>query len=255
MISIRYEPSRPSFHPWKISAISAGEWPPACRSRSYASAMSCMSAYSMPLCTIFTKWPAPSGPTCTQHGSPSTLAEMSSSSGPSDSYDSGEPPGMMLGPCSAPSSPPDTPVPTKCRPRSLQRRLAPPGVREVRVAGVDQHVARLEQRRELVDHRVGRLAGLHHDHHPARPFQAGHEVLGALRREERPLVRRTPRPAPWCGCSVRLCSATVWPWRAKLRARLRPITASPVTPICAFSVMCTSFPQLSPGHSYVFTTR
>jgi hypothetical protein len=81
-----------------------------------------MSAYSMPLCTIFTKWPAPSGPTCTQHGSPSTLAEMSSSSGPSDWYDSTEPPGMMLGPCSAPSSPPDTPVPTKCSPRS--RRAA-----------------------------------------------------------------------------------------------------------------------------------
>ena len=53
-----------------------------------------------------------------QHGAPSTLAEMLSSSGPSDSYDSREPPGMIDGPFSAPSSPPDTPVPTKCRPIS-----------------------------------------------------------------------------------------------------------------------------------------
>ena len=30
--------------------------------------MSCMSAYSMPLCTIFTKWPAPSAPMWVQHG-------------------------------------------------------------------------------------------------------------------------------------------------------------------------------------------
>ena len=77
-----------------------------------------MSAYSMPLCTILTKCPAPSGPTCVQHGSPSTCAEIDSSSGPSDSYDSFEPPGMMLGPLSAPSSPPDTPAPTKWSPLS-----------------------------------------------------------------------------------------------------------------------------------------
>ena len=45
--------------------------------------MSCMSAYSMPLCTILTKWPAPSGPTCTQHGVPSTWAAIDSKIGPS----------------------------------------------------------------------------------------------------------------------------------------------------------------------------
>ena len=47
--------------------------------------MSCMSAYSMPLWTIFTKWPAPSAPMWVQQGSPSTFAAMSSSSGPSAS--------------------------------------------------------------------------------------------------------------------------------------------------------------------------
>ena len=45
--------------------------------------MSCMSAYSMPLCTILTKWPAPSGPTCVQHGVPSTWAAIDSKIGPS----------------------------------------------------------------------------------------------------------------------------------------------------------------------------
>ena len=44
--------------------------------------MSCMSAYSMPLCTIFTKWPAPSVLTCVQQGVPSTTAAMLSSIGP-----------------------------------------------------------------------------------------------------------------------------------------------------------------------------
>ena len=47
--------------------------------------MSCMSAYSMPLCTIFTKCPAPSVPMCVQHGAPSTCAEIFSRIGPSDS--------------------------------------------------------------------------------------------------------------------------------------------------------------------------
>ena len=44
--------------------------------------MNCMSAYSMPLCTIFTKWPAPSGPIQVQQGSPSYWAEIFSRIGP-----------------------------------------------------------------------------------------------------------------------------------------------------------------------------
>lgn len=80
--------------------------------------MSCMSAYSMPLCTIFTKCPAPSVPMCVAQGSPSTFALIDSNMGPSTSYDSVEPPTMTAGPFSAPSSPPETPAPTKWRPRS-----------------------------------------------------------------------------------------------------------------------------------------
>ena len=52
---MRYDSSSPVFHSAKMSAISAGVLPVPRRMRSYASAMSCMSAYSMPLCTIFTK--------------------------------------------------------------------------------------------------------------------------------------------------------------------------------------------------------
>ena len=102
----------PRFHSANTSAISAGLLPVARRMRSYASAMSCMSAYSMPLCTIFTKWPAPSWPTCATHGSPSATAAMDFRMGPRVAQASSEPPGMIEGPSSAPSSPPETPIPT-----------------------------------------------------------------------------------------------------------------------------------------------
>ena len=45
--------------------------------------MSCMSAYSMPLCTIFTKWPAPSVPTWVTQGSSSATAAIEARIGPS----------------------------------------------------------------------------------------------------------------------------------------------------------------------------
>ncbi len=80
--------------------------------------MSCMSAYSMPLCTIFTKWPAPSWPTCVTHGSPSATAAIDFRIGPSVAQASSEPPGMIEGPRRAPSSPPETPMPTKLMPVS-----------------------------------------------------------------------------------------------------------------------------------------
>src|SRR5678815_668940 len=60
-----------------------------------------------------------------QHGSPSTIAAILVKIGLIISHDSLEPPGIIDGPFSAPSSPPETPQPTKCRPRpsrSLQRR-------------------------------------------------------------------------------------------------------------------------------------
>src|SRR6201990_968770 len=54
---------------------------------------------------------------------------------------------------------------------------------------------------------------------------------------------RTKLPSEPCSFSSasvfatdRLCNATVYPWWAKLRARFEPMTASPVTPICAVPV-------------------
>ena len=60
--------------------------------------MSCMSPYSMPLCTIFTKWPAPSGPTCVTHAPESLFAAMASKTGWIACHDSFEPPGISDGP-------------------------------------------------------------------------------------------------------------------------------------------------------------
>ncbi len=122
VISIRYDSRSPSFHAAKTSASASTSWPPTRRSRSYDSAISCMSAYSMPLWIIFTKWPAPSVPTCVTHGSPSTTAAIEARIGPSVSYASAEPPGMIDGPFSAPSSPPEMPAPTKFSPRSRSSR-------------------------------------------------------------------------------------------------------------------------------------
>ena len=79
---------------------------------SYASQMSCMSPYSMPLWTILTKWPAPFSPTQSQHGVPSSiLAAIAWKIGLTSGHAAGEPPGMIEGPLRAPSSPPETPVP------------------------------------------------------------------------------------------------------------------------------------------------
>src|SRR5690606_28953435 len=57
---------------------------------------------------------------------------------------------------------------------------APAGVVEVRVASVDDDVALVEQRHELVDHAIDRCAGLHHDHDSAGPLERLDELLHAL---------------------------------------------------------------------------
>ena len=66
----------------------------------------------------------------------------------------------------------------------LQRLLPSQGVLEVRVARVDDDVALVEQRHELVDDGVGGLAGLDHDDDRARLLDAGDEVLHGLRADE-----------------------------------------------------------------------
>ncbi len=62
-------------------------------------------------------------------------------------------------------------------------------VTEVRVAAVDQGVAVVEVGDELIDHRVGRRARLHHAHDHARAFECADELL------DRRVARQRPLPA------------------------------------------------------------
>ena len=106
------------------------------------------------------------------HGSPSSaLAAMAREDRRERVPGVREPPGMIDGPRSAPSSPPETPVPTKCRPRGRELVGAPVGVGEVRVAAVDEDVAGLEVRLQVRDDAVDRLAGRHHDQDAPRPLE------------------------------------------------------------------------------------
>src|SRR5262249_41712387 len=47
-------------------------------------------------------------------------------------------------------------------------------------AAVDEDVARLQQRRHLLDDLIDGRAGLDHDHHLARPFQRRDQLLDAV---------------------------------------------------------------------------
>ena len=115
--------------------------------------MSCMSPYSMPLCTILTKWPAPSGPTQSQQGVPSaTLAAMAWKIG----FTCGQAAGVAAGhdrrALQGPFLAAGDPRADEEQPLGFQVAGAPGRVGKVRVAAVDQDVARLEQRHQLVDH-------------------------------------------------------------------------------------------------------
>mmetsp|Transcript_19856 Transcript_19856/g.59972 ORF Transcript_19856/g.59972 Transcript_19856/m.59972 type:complete len:200 (+) Transcript_19856:1212-1811(+) len=101
----------PLFQRVNVSANSSLLRPPTTRSTSYASLISCMSPYSMPLCTILTKLPLPPGPMCMTHGPSSTCAATFVTIGSMNLYASASPPGIIDGPLRAPSSPPDTPMP------------------------------------------------------------------------------------------------------------------------------------------------
>jgi hypothetical protein len=63
-----------------------------------------------------------------------------------------------------------------------QRRIATASVGEVRIPAIDHDVARLHQRGQLVDHRVRRPAGLHHDDHgtgrSSDATKSGNDSLG-----------------------------------------------------------------------------
>src|SRR5512133_123325 len=84
-----------------------------CSMISKPSAYDCIRPYSMPLCTIFTKWPAPDGPTCAYPWSGASALKM----GSSRCTGSSSPPTIRQKPISRPQTPPDTPASTKWIPR------------------------------------------------------------------------------------------------------------------------------------------
>ena len=157
---------------------------------------------------------------------------MSSRIGPSHLYDSAVPPGMIDGPLSAPSSPPETPVPTKCRPcsrRAFSRRI---------VSGkwaLPASMTMSPSSRSGISSSMTASVGP-----PALTMMT--TLRGRSSEATKSAMDSDGRNAPsWPASSIRdcvlayerLCTATVYPWRAKLRARLRPMTARPVTPIWA----------------------
>ena len=83
---------------------------------------------------------------------------------------------------------PGDPAPHEVDAVLAQRLLAAAGVLEVGVAAVDDDVALLEERDQLVDDRVGGVARLDHDDDPARLLQRGDELLRGAARHERPFV-------------------------------------------------------------------
>ena len=70
----------------------------------------------------------------------------------------------------------------KVNPPPFEVLAAPLRVGEKRVAAVDDDIAFLEERHELIDDRVDRRAGLDHDHRFARPLQGADKFLHRRRR-------------------------------------------------------------------------
>ncbi len=111
------------------------------------------------------------------HGSPSSaLAAIALRIGASASHAGRGPPGMIAGPCRAPSSPPETPAPDEMKSACRELVRAAVGVDEERIAAVDQDVAGLEVRLEVRDDAVDRLPGRDHREDPPRPFEHLHQL-------------------------------------------------------------------------------
>ena len=90
------------------------------RSISYTSAIPCMMAYSIPLCTIFTKLPAAALPTKVTQGLPAkSFAAIFSSIGSIHFMTSSSPPGISDGQSFAHSEPPEIPHPIQWIPCSV----------------------------------------------------------------------------------------------------------------------------------------
>src|SRR5690606_32178795 len=140
------------------------------------------------------------------------------------------PPGMMLGPSSAPSSPPDTPVPMKRRPRSAQYW---PRLRVSWKCELPPSMMMSPSSSSGTSSSITLSTG-------APAFTMTMILRGRSSAWTNSSMLSLPVKAPSFPKSarnflvrseVRLCTATGNPCLAMLRARLAPMTASPVTPM------------------------
>ena len=114
----------------------------------------------------------------------STLAAMPWKMSFTCGHAAGEPPGMMLGPCRAPSSPPRHAGADVEQALALDVFHAAIGVLEERIAAVDDDVAGFEMREELLDEFVHGLAGLDEHHDAARALQLADHFLDGMRADD-----------------------------------------------------------------------
>src|SRR5829696_6911492 len=146
---------------------------------------------------------------------------------------------MMLGPSSAPTSPPDTPAPTKwtpCRRRAASRRRVsskwalPPSIStsSTSSSGTSSSMTASvgSPALTITTMRRGRCSEATN----SAVVSDGTNVPSSPNCSTSAVVR----------ADVRLWTATANPWRARLRARLRPMTARPVTPISAVGLRAVS---------------
>ena len=195
----------------------------------------------MPLCTILTKCPAPPGPTQSQHGVPSGVrAAIACRMGRSSGQAAAEPPGMIEGPCRAPSAPPETPAPTYSRPcasTSPTRRAVsakwelPPSTMTSPGSSTASSPAMMSSTgwpaRTMSSSRRGRAS---------RPASSANDQAGRMPVPAPGPARNSPMRA-----GVWLWTATPNPWSRRLSARFWPITPRPIRPMSAASVTILPF--------------
>ncbi len=200
--------------------------------------MSCMSPYSIPLCTIFTKCPAL--PRADPVAARSSIGDLGGN-GLKDGLDVRPghrrfPPGMIEGPARAPSSPPETPVPMNRIPFSLRLR-----------------VRRVESGKCELPPSIRMSPGSKSGTSSPMTSSTGAPALtmimilrGRLRLETSSCTACVPtidlslaRPLKNASTLevVRLNTATVKPWLAMLSTRFSPITARPMSPMSAVAAV------------------
>ena len=204
----------------------------------------------MPLCTIFTKWPAPPGPIHSQQGWPSSaLAAMACKNGRTSGQASGEPPGIRAGPRKAPSSPPLTPAPTYKMPEpssAWMRRWV--SVNKVLPPSITTSPADSKGRSSANTASTGAPAGT-----------ISHTRRGTLKlatRAAKDSAACARKPSVRCVKLCRLAAskskpATAKPLRSKFKARFSPITPRPTRPMSNSCI--NTFPQARKKASFIIS--